>query len=641
MIALSVNDISLEYGTEVILSKINFSVNEGDRLGVVGVNGAGKSTLLKIICGNINPSSGNVYIGKGKSISMLEQNAMLDSELSVFEEMLAAFPEQVMLEKKIAEAEEKIHSGENSDKIIEEYTSLTERFKDVGGYEYRGRIKSMLSRFGFPENMHMLSIKSLSGGERTRLSLIRHLLSEPEILILDEPTNHLDTDSLEWLENHLKSYPKTLIVVSHDRYFLDVVATKMLEIEHNEAKIYPGNYSAYAKKKSEDKKALEHKYAEQQKEIARIEAYIEQQRRWNRERNIIAAESREKALARMKKIDAPKADPKNIRLSFGYAGESGNDVLTVDSLAASYDEKKIFSDISFLVKRNDRVLIIGHNGCGKSTLLKILGGKKAKDRGSFFFGSGVVSAYYDQEIQNLDENHTILEEICEAHDDMTYAEIRSTLAGFLFFADDMEKKIAVLSGGERARLALCKIILSKVNLLILDEPTNHLDIGSREVLEEAISEFNGTVIAVSHDRYFIKKLATRIFDMSNGFYDWHGGYDDYLAYKERKNTFSDSTSAENNTPKETQSKTKYLENKKLLSDIRKNEKIIEKSEEKINKLDEEKEMLSKEAAGSAATDYVRLSEISERIAEIEKETDELFTAIEEAENFLSSAKQEG
>ena len=517
MIALSVNDISLEYGTEVILSKINFSINEGDRLGVVGVNGAGKSTLLKIICGNINPSSGNVYIGKGKSISMLEQNAMLDSELSVFEEMLAAFPEQVMLEKKIAEAEEKIHSGENSDKIIEEYTSLTERFKDVGGYEYRGRIKSMLLRFGFPENMHALSIKSLSGGERTRLSLIRHLLSEPDILILDEPTNHLDTDSLEWLENHLKSYPKTLIVVSHDRYFLDVVATKMLEIEHNEAKIYPGNYSAYAKKKSEDKKALEHRYAEQQKEIARIEAYIEQQRRWNRERNIIAAESREKALARMKKIDAPKADPKNIRLSFGYAGESGNDVLTVDSLAASYDEKKIFSNISFLVKRNDRVLIIGHNGCGKSTLLKILGGKKAKDRGSFFFGSGVVSAYYDQEIQNLDENHTILEEICEAHDDMTYAEIRSTLAGFLFFADDMEKKIAVLSGGERARLALCKIILSKVNLLILDEPTNHLDIGSREVLEEAISEFNGTVIAVSHDRYFIKKLATRIFDMSNGF----------------------------------------------------------------------------------------------------------------------------
>ncbi len=638
MIALSVNDICLEYGTDVILNKINFSINEGERLGIVGVNGAGKSTLLKIICGVTSPTDGNIFIGKGKSVAMLEQNAMMYSELSVFDEMLDAFPEQKALEARLSELESAVHDEHNIG-AIEEYTTLTERFRDIGGYEYRARIKSMLLRFGFPEEMHSLSIKSLSGGERTKLSLVRLLLVEPDILILDEPTNHLDVTTLEWLENHLRTYPKTLMIVSHDRYFLDVVTTKMLEIEHTEAKIYNGNYSAFAKQKAAERESLQHRYNEQQKEIARIEAYIAEQRRWNRERNIIAAESREKALARMKKIDAPKNAPKNIKLSFGYAGESGNDVLTADRLCASYENKKIFSDISFLVKRGDRVVIIGPNGCGKSTLLKILGEKKAQDSGEFFYGSGVVAAYYDQEIQNLDPENTVLSELIASHDDMTFTELRSALASFLFFAEDMEKKVAVLSGGERARLALCKIILSKVNLLILDEPTNHLDIGSREALEEALLAFDGTMIAVSHDRYFIKKLATRIFDMSAQFYDYRGGYDDYNEYKAKK-ALDASLSAEAQTARESEGKQKYKENKKLLSDIRRNERIIEKSEAKINELDCERARLEEESAGSAATDYVRLSEISVRLSEIEAETDELFTAIEEAESFLSAAYEE-
>ncbi len=637
MIALSVNDISLEYGTDVILDKINFSINEGDRLGIVGVNGTGKSTLLKIICGLQNATDGNVFVGKGKTVAMLEQNAMLFSDSTVFEEMLHAFPEQLRLEKRLAELENDVAKG--NDKVIAEFTSLTERFRDIGGYEFRGRIRSMLARFGFPENMHGVSVGSLSGGERTRLSLVRLLLIEPDILILDEPTNHLDTDTLEWLENHLRSYPKTLVIVSHDRYFLDVVATKMLEIEHKRAKLYNGNYSAFAEKKAAERKALEHKYAEQQKEIARQEAYIEQQRRWNRERNIVAAESREKALARMEKIDAPKAAPKNIRLSFGYSGESGNDVIMAEGLTASYEEKQIFSNISFLVKKNDRVLIIGPNGCGKSTLLKILGGKKAQDAGEFYLGSAVEPAYYDQEIQNLTETNTVLEEIMNSREDLTYTITRNALASFLFFAEDIEKTVSVLSGGERARLALCKIILNKVNLLILDEPTNHLDIGSREALEEALLAFDGTIVAVSHDRYFIKKLATRIFDMSNnGFYDWHDGYDAYLAYKARqKEAISD---AQASAPKaETENKTKYLENKKLQSEIRKNERIIEKAENEINKLDEEKHTLEEEASTSAATNYVRLSEISARINAIDERTEELFMALEEAENFLSSIKE--
>jgi len=636
MIALSVNDISLEYGTDVILEKINFSINEGDRLGIVGVNGAGKSTLLKIICGGITPSGGEVFIGKGKSVAILEQNAMLFSDASVFEEMLHAFPEQLRLEKRLSELEAEIaHGGERA---IAEFSSLSERFRDIGGYEFRGRIRSMLARFGFPEEMHSACVGNLSGGERTRLSLVRLLLVEPDILILDEPTNHLDTDTLEWLENHLRSYPKTLITVSHDRYFLDMVATKMLEIEHKRAELYTGNYSAFAEKKAAARRALEHQYAEQQKEIARQQAYIEQQRRWNRERNIIAAESREKALARMQKIDAPKAAPKNIRLAFGYSGESGNDVLIADGLAARYGEKRIFDGVSFLIKKNDRVLIVGPNGCGKSTLLKIIGEKKLPAEGELYFGSNVVPAYYDQEIATLTETNTVLDEMMDSHEGLTYTQVRTALASFLFFAEDMEKTVSVLSGGERARLALCKIILAKVNLLILDEPTNHLDIGSREALEEALLAFDGTIIAVSHDRYFIKKLATRIFDMGGGFTDWKDDYASYLSYRSRLR--EEAAAASVSAPKaETENKTKYLENKKLQAEIRKNERILEKSEAEIEKLDEEKAKLDEEAAGSAATNYVRLSEISARIAEIDERTEELFLAMMEADEFLASVKE--
>jgi ATP-binding cassette subfamily F protein 3 len=340
----------------------------------------------------------------------------------------------------------------------------------------------------------------------------------------------------------------------------------------------------------------------------------------------------------MQKIDAPKAAPKNIRLAFGYSGESGNDVLIADRLAARYGEKKIFEDVSFLIKKNDRVLIVGPNGCGKSTLLKIIGEKKLPSAGELYFGSNVTPAYYDQEIATLTETNTVLDEMMDSHEGLTYTQVRTALASFLFFAEDMEKTISILSGGERARLALCKIILSKVNLLILDEPTNHLDIGSREALEEALLAFDGTIIAVSHDRYFIKKLSTRIFDMGGGFTDWKDDYASYVAYKSRLR--EEAATAEASAPKtETESKIKFKENKKLQSEIRKNERIIEKSEAEIEKLDEEKAMLEEEASGDAATNYVRLSEISARIAEIDERTEELFLAMMEAEEFLASAKE--
>lgn len=642
MTILSVSDIRLEYGTDIILQKINFSINEGDRLGIVGVNGAGKSTLLRIIAGTIDPSGGNVFIAKGKSIGMLEQNAMLESEKTLTEEMESAFPECKRIESRLAKLQSEIESNASSshgtayERLISEFTSLTEKFREIGGYEYKSRIRSMLTRFGFPESEQGKTIDTLSGGERTRLALVRLLLVEPDILILDEPTNHLDTDTLYWLEEHLRAYPKTLLLVSHDRYFLDRTATKILDIENTKAELYTGNYSAFATQKTEARKRQQKMYDLQQKEIARIEGIIQTQIHFGQEHNYITIASKKKQIEHMEKIDAPEREPGSIRLAFAEAAESGNDVLEADSLSKSYGERKLFSDLSFMIKKRDHVIIMGPNGCGKSTLIKVLGGYIEADNGVIEYGTGVIAGYYDQEQKTLDENKTVLEELCSAHEKLTITQIRTALAGFLFFAEDIEKKVSVLSGGEKARLMLCKMILSKINLLILDEPTNHLDIASREALENALLSFGGTIIAVSHDRYFMKKLATRIFDLSNGFYDYHGTFDEYLSFKETRRIAAQTT--EKTTKKESEGKIKYAETKKLTAEIRKAEKRIERAEAEIERLEEEKSTLEEEMNSSAATNYVRLSEISERISEIDARIDELFFEMEDAEAFLAENK---
>ncbi|MBQ0125290.1 MAG: ABC-F family ATP-binding cassette domain-containing protein, partial [Clostridiales bacterium] len=513
------------------------------------------------------------------------------------------------------------------------FSSLTEHFKQIGGYEYKARIHSMLEKFGFEAEAHNRKISALSGGERTRLALVRLLLLCPDILMLDEPTNHLDTETLEWLENHLRSYPKTLIVVSHDRFFLDRVATKMLDIEHTEAKLYNGNYTAFAKQKEEARKTLMRKYEHQQKEIARIEGIIEQQRRFGQERNFITIASKQKQIEHMEKTDAPKNAPRTIRMAFSSAGQSGNEVICADRIEKSFGAKKVLDGISFLARRGDRIVIVGPNGCGKSTLIKIIDGQTEPDEGVCEFGANTVIGYYDQEQKTLDENNNVLEELCSAHDKLTYTELRTALASFLFFAEDIDKKVSSLSGGEKARLMLCKMILSKVNVLILDEPTNHLDIGSREALENALLEFDGTIIAVSHDRYFIQKLASRIFDMSDGFYDFKGNYAEFLSYKEQKNAergadekFKKADSAE---------KSKYIENKKLLSDIRRAKSRIERDEAQISELEAQKSALESEAAGEAATDYVRLSEISAKIEELDEKINGLYSDFDEAEKLLA------
>ena len=634
MVLLSVSGVTVEYGTDVVLNNINFSINEGDRLGIVGVNGAGKSTLAKIIAGTFTPSSGSVYIAKDKTVSMLAQNAMLESENTVLAEMLDAFPEIVAAERRLGELSASIENHIGGNEAIEKYATLTEDFRKMGGYEYRSRTKSTLARFGFGEDSLDKTINKLSGGERTRLALVKLLLREPDLLILDEPTNHLDMETLAWLEEHLRSYKKTLILISHDRYFLDRAANKILDIEHTEATIYNGNYSAYAAQKAEQRKALAKKHELQQKEISRIEAIIDQQRRWGQAHNFITIKSKQKQIEHLEKdsVSAPKNLPKNISLRFSEARESGSDVLFAENISKSYGERKILSDISFEVKKRDPIMIVGPNGCGKSTLVRILGGLDEDYSGVLRFGYNVIPGYYDQEQQTLDNDSTVLEEVCRAHDKLTMPVVRSALASFLFFAEDMDKKVSVLSGGERARLMLCKMILSQINLLILDEPTNHLDIGSREALEDALMQFSGTIIAVSHDRYFVRKLSSKIFDMTSGLRIFCGSYDEYCEKKEQETVKSTAITQEKTVA---ESKQSYLDAKKNASDIRKNKSKIERCEAEIEKLEDEKSHLAKEAEGDASGDYVRLSEIYARTDEIDKLLESLYDDIDRAEKALA------
>lgn len=634
MVLLSVSGVTVEYGTDVVLNNINFSINEGDRLGIVGVNGAGKSTLAKIIAGTFTPSAGSVYIAKDKTVSMLAQNAMLESENTVLAEMLDAFPEIVAAERRLGELSASIENHIGGNEAIEKYATLTEDFRKMGGYEYRSRTKSTLARFGFGEDSLDKTINKLSGGERTRLALVKLLLREPDLLILDEPTNHLDMETLAWLEEHLRSYKKTLILISHDRYFLDRAANKILDIEHTEATIYNGNYSAYAAQKAEQRKALAKKHELQQKEISRIEALIDQQRRWGQAHNFITIKSKQKQIEHLEKdsVSAPKNLPKNISLRFSEARESGSDVLFAENISKSYGERKILSDISFEVKKRDRIMIVGPNGCGKSTLVRILGGLDEDYSGVLRFGYNVIPGYYDQEQQTLDNDSTVLEEVCRAHDKLTMPVVRSALASFLFFAEDMDKKVSVLSGGERARLMLCKMILSQINLLILDEPTNHLDIGSREALEDALMQFSGTIIAVSHDRYFVRKLSSKIFDMTSGLRIFCGSYDEYCEKKEQETVKSTAITQEKTVA---ESKQSYLDAKKNASDIRKNKSKIERCEAEIEKLEDEKSHLAKEAEGDASGDYVRLSEIYARTDEIDKLLESLYDDIDRAEKALA------
>ena len=649
MIVLSTENLSLSFGTTQILKGVSFSAQDGDRIGIIGNNGCGKSTLLKLILGELEADEGNVYISKGKNIGILRQDdAFLqvdgeNGEATALEIMYRSFPELLRAEERLSELERALESGElpegrTRDSVVSEYTSLNERFIADGGLEFRGRCASTLSGMGFDKDTMNRPFSTFSGGQRTRLALSGELCREPDVLMLDEPTNHLDIETLAWLESFLSSYKKCVMVISHDRYFLDRVTNKTLCIENHKAKLYGGNYTQSMEQRRIDREIWERHYKNQQKEIARQEAYIAQQRAWNRERNIIAAESRLKLLDKMEKIDRPDSVQKGIKFGFSSAITSGNDVLTVKELGFGYPGgSKLFSGVTLTVKRGDRLFITGPNGCGKSTFIKLLVGRLNPTEGYVYVGYNVSVGYYDQENQNLDHSKTVLEELWSTYPSMTELEIRNTLARFRFTGEDVYKLVGELSGGERARLTLSKLILSELNLLVLDEPTNHLDIDSREALESAIGEFEGTVIAVSHDRYFLGKLATRMLDLGGSpdlsatdisVHRIGEGYEELMRDRQRRAEMGTAVAVETRTESLAPTgKELYLQNKKQAAEERKAQNRKKRLGEEAERLEKELESVEQEMSGEAAYDYVRLSELDSRKNEIEERLLEIYEEI--------------
>ena len=627
MISVNCENLSLSFGAETVLENVSFALNEGDKLGIIGVNGAGKSSLFAMITGKYQPTSGEVFISKGKTVGILEQNIEYDSSRTILDEAINTFSDLLETEKEL-ENLRAVSERTGSEADAKRYADCQERFTAGGGYEFRGRCRGILKKLSLPEELWDKPVSSLSGGQKTRLSLACLLLRDPDIILLDEPTNHLDTDALFWLESYLKASRKTILVISHDRYFLDSVVNRILEIENKKSRIWNGNYTSYVNQKAIDREIQERHYVNQQREIKRIEAYIEQQRRWNRERNIIAAESRQKQLDKMERVERPEALPDKIRMTFETSGESGNDVMSVRGLAKSYPGKALFDSVSFEVKKHDRLFICGKNGCGKSTLIKILAGRIPPDKGFASLGYNVKIGYYDQENQDLHPNNTVIDELWNAYPTMTETTVRNALALFLFRGDDISKKVSVLSGGEKARLTLARLMLSKMNLLILDEPTNHLDINSREVLENALSGFDGTIIAVSHDRYFINKLATRILDFGaeseHHLFAFEGGYGEYLDYRRRY-----LTSPEEEAKKEavvTASKEQYLNAKREQAEIRKSERRLKNLKDGIAATESRISEIGEEMTVCDPYDHVKLAGLEKEQTELE---DRLLSMYEE------------
>lgn len=628
MIILSADKVCLNFGEKVVLDQISFAVNQGDKMSIVGMNGAGKSSLMKILTGEIEPSSGSIFTAKGKTIGVLQQQLDFEPNITVYEAALNVFSSLVEQEKEIETITEQL-TRDQSEQTIKRYTYLREIFEKNGGYEYKSKVKGTLIGIGFKEDQLSLPVSLLSGGQRSILQLSVLLLREPDILFLDEPTNHLDIRALEWLEDRLKRIKSTLIVISHDRLFLDRVTDKTLEIENTRSLYYQVPYSKFREIKKKEREIQERHYQNQQKEIARIESFIAQQKQWNREKNIIAAQSRQKSLDKMIKIERPDTPDELLKFKFDTCIESGNDVLTVNCLSKSYGDKCLFSDLSFELKKQERLLIIGPNGCGKSTLLGILADRIVQDKGDYRYGYHVKIGYYDQ-YQQLNDENTVLEEIW---DDLTITQtqIRTLLAGFLFKGDDVFKKVKVLSGGERARLVLAKLMQKRVNLLILDEPTNHLDIESREVLEEAIQNFDGTVIAVSHDRYFINRIATELIDISSDGKStvFRGSYCDYCNFRKNKEQeesllVEPCASPLSSTNKWQEEKIKKQAERKKQNRMARIQEEIQKIEDRITQIDQ----LSLEKY----SDYLLLQSLFEEKTKLEKRSDELYEEWSELEN---------
>ena len=538
MVLLTLQDVSKSFGMNCILSGVNLTLKEGARMGLVGVNGSGKSTLMKLIAGGMQPDTGTVSLMKGAQVGLLTQQADIDSDLNVWDELARVFEPLQRMEERLREMEremaEKHADPEAMARLSEDYARLTERFERKGGYEWPSRIQGTLVGLGFSKERQEMPARLLSGGEKTRLCLARILLTQPDLLLLDEPTNHLDLSATQWLEDTLRKYRGTVLVISHDRYFLNSVCDCMAELSMTHLTQYEGNYDAFSVKRRMNLERQLKEYQMQQKEIARQKAIIERYRMYNREKSIKAAESREKQLEKMERIERP-VDEQRIRFCFEARRRTGEDVLMAKDLSKGFGGRRLFEHFDLHLRAGDRVAIIGPNGIGKTTLLRILVGELPPDTGTVLYGSNVDVGYYDQQQAGLHEHKSVMDEVWDDFPRMQPDEVRSVLALFLFTGDDVFQPISTLSGGERGRVALTKLMLRKDNLLLLDEPTNHLDMDSREVLEGALDDFTGTLLTVSHDRYFINRVATRVVEMTaDGVREYLGNYDDYLEKKRRE-----------------------------------------------------------------------------------------------------------
>ena len=627
MILMTVQGVSKSFGMKSVLKDISLTLQQGARMGLIGVNGSGKSTLFRLIAGQMEPDEGTISLMRGTRVGMLTQEADIQSDLTVREELSRVFEPVREMERRLRALEEEMaqkHENEAElDRLSREYARLTDRFEDAGGYEWPSRIQGVLAGLGFAKGREDQPASVLSGGEKTRLCLARLLLTQPDLLMLDEPTNHLDLSSIQWLEDTLKKYRGTVLIISHDRYFMNSVCDCMAEISMRRLMQYEGNYDQFTVKRQADIERQIREYKLQQAEIARQQAIIQRYRMYNREKSIRAAESREKRLEKMERLERP-VDEQHVRFSFEARRRTGDDVLKVRGLAKGFEGRRLFENFDLHLRAGDRVAIIGPNGVGKSTLLNIIARKLKADAGEVEFGANVDLGYYEQHQTGLDPEKDVLNELWDAFPRLDLDRVRSVLALFLFTGDDVYKKISMLSGGEKGRVSLCKLMLKRDNLLLLDEPTNHLDMDSREVLEGALEDFDGTILTVSHDRYFINRVADRIIEMRpDGVKEYLGNYDDYLEKKRREEAGLEDAAASGMTKtqldKQRRKERLLREGKKAL------EKQLEAAEARI--ADAEKEIQDLETRMADPELYQRPDEAREtarRHAELQAGMDALY-----------------
>ena len=634
MPALSVRNLTMTFIERNLFTDVSFDVEERDKVGFIGANGVGKTTLFKILNGEISPVSGTVTFSKNVRPGYMEQHACNNPRADLYHELLSVFDYLSDMETEISALAHQIdNKSGNLDELVERQTMLIEQFERAGGLTYKSRTRSALLGLGFSENDFTMPVGNLSGGQRSKLCLAKLLLSQSNMLLLDEPTNHLDIDAIAWLEGCLRDFKGAMIIISHDRYFLDNVTNKTIELEHNRAMVYKGSYSEFVKKKESVNESLKNKYEHDLKEIKRIEGIVEQQKRWGQAHNFITAASKQKEADRIKDgLVAPESELETMRMHFEPRCESGNDVLICKNLAKSFDDKQLFKNVDIHIRKGERVFIIGGNGCGKTTLFRILTGKTPMNSGEYDYGANVEIGYFDQMQQNLDLSKTALDEVWDTFPNMTQTEVRSALASFLFKGDEVFKPLSKMSGGERARVSLLKLMLKGSNFLLLDEPTNHLDASSREELEKTLLDYSGTMLIVSHDRYFINKIADRILLLTNnGVKEYLGNYDYYLERTTAEK--SGAVPTENKKDKKEKTQNDYFLQKQKQSEERKRQTKLKKAEAEIERLDEEiaktQELLSSE---EVAADYEKLMELSKLLEDLQKQQEEQYEIWEELES---------